>query len=562
MPTKSVVDIDVNDGSFNRFNELFNKYQASLAATPGKWKETNKEASVLVEQFERLGAALLAQGQIERENAEADKDRVNRLKHTETMWTSINKSSGSVAKNVLDIGAGLLKWGALLGGLDIGGSLFGFDRLAHDSADRRRSSKGLGLTVGEQSSFQTNFGRFVDPDSYLGNINEAVSDVSKQGVLRGIGVNPNQDTAKVALDTLKAVSALAKSVPQNMLGAQLLSGRGLNQLFSLEDLNRLRRTSSSEIDSQYAHYRTDVGALGQSDKTGEGYTNFINQLSRAGKQIETIFTNKLVTLAPALEHLSKSVVDAFARLAKSPIIDEGIAALSRWIDGFSGSIGSPAFLDKLGQFTDDMGFLAQTLHEMAHPIDSGAAYINYWAKQGVSWLEGKLHPEEAKQKEALQNYLYSQDIHNGFPAGFLEMFATVESSLNSSAINKDRRGNVYQGLFQSSAATDKDYGITNPFDPVNQTEGISKKLLHLIDKYRGDLDSIIAAYNSGEKTVDDLKRNAAKNGGNWMSGLPGETQDYFKKAHLQHGLTIRVENAPGANINTSMAVQSQPTGWN
>jgi hypothetical protein len=47
-----------------------------------------------------------------------------------------------------------------------------------------------------------------------------------------------------------------------------------------------------------------------------------------------------------------------------------------------------------------------------------------------------------------------------------------------------------------------------------------------------------------------------------MSGLPGETQDYFKKAHLQHGLTIRVENAPGANINTSMAAQSQPTGWN
>ena len=244
MPTKSVVDVQVNDASFNRFQELFTKYQASLAATPGKWKEANKEASVLVEQFERLGATLLAQGQIERENAEADKDRVNRLKHTETLWTSINKSSQSVAKNVLDIGAGLLKWGALLGGGLAFGSLFGIDRIGSSAADQRRSSKGLGLSIGEQSAFQTDFGRLVDPNAYLGNINNAVSDVSKQGVLRGIGVNPNQSTSDVATDTLKAVYNLVHATPQGMLGAQLLSGRGLSQLFSLEDLNRLKLPDS------------------------------------------------------------------------------------------------------------------------------------------------------------------------------------------------------------------------------------------------------------------------------------------------------------------------------
>ena len=558
MPTRSVVDIDVQDASFQRFNELFNKYQASLAATPGKWKETNKEASVLVEQFERLGAALLAQGQIERENAEADKDRVNRLKHTETMWTSINKSSGSVAKNVLDIGAGLLKWGAILGGLSIGG-LFGFEKLAHDSADRRRSSKGLGLTVGEQSSFQTNFGRFVDPDSYLGNINEAVSDVSKQGVLRGIGVNPNQDTAKVALDTLKAVSALAKAVPQNMLGAQLLSGRGLNQLFTLENLNRLRRTSSGELDSQYAHYRTDVGALGQSDKTGEAYTNFINQLSRAGKQIETIFTNKLVTLAPSLEHLSKSVVAAFKRLADSPIIDDGIAALDRWIEGFSGSIGSPAFLDKLGQFADDMGGVMDLIHGMAHPIDDAKPWVKYWGGQAASWWEDFAHPEEKKQRQerslALQAYLSKTGISHGLPAGLLELIAGIESGGDPNATSPKGA----QGLFQLMPETAKQYGASNAYDPVQATTAAVGLIKHLLVKYHGDLQSVFAAYNDGEGNVDSLKKQYKDA---WTSHLPKETRGYLDKAGFGPGLTIRVENTPGANINTSMAAQSQPTGWN
>ena len=145
MPVKSIIDVEVNTAAFSRFQELFGKYQEQLAKTPSVWAKANAEQADGLSHFEKMSALLMANAQLQRENDEADEHRLKRLTTSEKLWTSISRSSGNIAKSVLDIGSGILRWGGLLAGVATGAGLFGIDRLAQHTADQRRSSLGLGV---------------------------------------------------------------------------------------------------------------------------------------------------------------------------------------------------------------------------------------------------------------------------------------------------------------------------------------------------------------------------------------------------------------------------------
>src|SRR6185437_13721239 len=122
-----------------------------------------------------------------------------------------------VAGNIFEATKALAKWTGLLsavGGLLGAGGLFGIDRMAAKAAGQRRSAMGLGLSTGEQSAFQIDLQRLVDPDAFLGNLAEMEGDVSAQSpayALMGHGLTG--DTMKDAVDFLKAERELARRTP-------------------------------------------------------------------------------------------------------------------------------------------------------------------------------------------------------------------------------------------------------------------------------------------------------------------------------------------------------------
>jgi hypothetical protein len=101
---------------------------------------------------------------------------------------------------------------------------------------------------------------------------------------------------------------------------------------------------------------------------------------------------------------------------------------------------------------------------------------------------------------------------------------TAESAWNPNAIS--RKG--AQGLMQLMPATANDLGVKDPFDPKQNIEGGVKHLRGLLEKYDGDLDRTLAAYNAGGGTVDRV------------GGVPNyrETRNYVQKiqdAYFQSG---------------------------
>ncbi len=58
------------------------------------------------------------------------------------------------------------------------------------------------------------------------------------------------------------------------------------------------------------------------------------------------------------------------------------------------------------------------------------------------------------------------------------------------------------GLMQLMPATADDLGIHDPFDPQENVEGGARLLRRLMDRYAGDLNRVLGAYNAGPARVD------------------------------------------------------------
>ena len=104
--------------------------------------------------------------------------------------------------------------------------------------------------------------------------------------------------------------------------------------------------------------------------------------------------------------------------------------------------------------------------------------------------------------ESLRTLVDSISVNHGVDPALVRAVIKTESNFNRWAIS--RKG--ARGLMQLIPETGRRYGVQDFFDPQQNVEGGVQYLKFLLEKFNGNLDLSLAAYNAGENLVERLGR--------------------------------------------------------
>ena len=516
--TKPLLKIPVDDTKFNSFLEKFEKYQEQLAKTPSAWAQVSKENAAVSKQFERMAAALMAQNELAHEAAQNENKRQQHLKRSAGYWEQISHYSNVAASNALKISTSLLKWGSLIGAGLLGGSLFGLEKLGEATSRERQSAIGLGLTIGQQKSFETYFSRFVNPSAFLGAVNTAVTDVTQQGPLATLGVNPKGTTEQVALATIQALHDLAVRTPVERLGTAI-TGYNIGSLIDEEGLRRLKDDETYQ--GIFARYQKGATAFNIDKDTAAKWTEFNTNLNAAGEKIFKVFVNGLGPLTEPINQLSDSLVNLLNdALKEDGPVTHGINRIKGWITDFDEALKDDSFGTNFDKFLKDIDELetkfADWVDKLNHPGSAlfHAVASDFKGSMGLHWeglkALGSLVGDAADDligSHSRHELMAKADAEYGLPPGATEALFGNESSFGRRTIN---------GEVNPFGLTQDDRKGVDVSDFDQSLARAAKVLSRHIQHFGGDVAAGFLAYNEGEAGA----RATMKNNPDWRNTVP------------------------------------------
>jgi len=130
-------------------------------------------------------------------------------------------------------------------------------------------------------------------------------------------------------------------------------------------------------------------------------------------------------------------------------------------------------------------------------------------------MSPEMSTAEKANREKIEQMIREVSARYRVDPALVRAVMQTESNWNSSTVS--RRGAL--GLMQLVPGTAQQLGVNNALDPKQNLDGGVRYLHTLLERYNGDLDKALAAYNAGPGAVDRA------------GGIPRyrETRDYVQK---------------------------------
>ena len=173
-----------------------------------------------------------------------------------------------------------------------------------------------------------------------------------------------------------------------------------------------------------------------------------------------------------------------------------------------------------------------TTHFTNAPTDPRYRRMGITSGTAAGWL--RLPPSAPADKASYVNEINEAAQRYGVPVKLVSAVIRAESGFNARAVSRSGA----QGLMQLMPTTASILGVRNSFDPRENINGGVRHLRGLIDRYPHSLPLAIAAYNAGERAV------------NQYGGIPPypETQDYVTKVLNFYGGSVGGGTTPATRV--------------
>jgi soluble lytic murein transglycosylase-like protein len=146
---------------------------------------------------------------------------------------------------------------------------------------------------------------------------------------------------------------------------------------------------------------------------------------------------------------------------------------------------------------------------------------------------------------SLKNLVETISLNHGVDPALVRAVIKTESNFNRWAVsNKGARG-----LMQLIPETGSRYGVRDFFDPQQNVEGGVQYLKFLLEKFNGNLDLSLAAYNAGENLVERLGH---------IPPIP-ETTNYVRRVRANYVKKTAPVIAPVPTVKTTEVRASAPS---
>lgn len=365
---------------------------------------------------------------------------------------------------------------------------------------------------------------------------------SLEGIAKSIRNNPGilaliksfgipvegRDMSDVMRDTVKVLSSMPHYV-----GAQFAAMFGMDEQTFLQ-----MKENMAELDAAVEKRRqmgSDMGV--DADAAALASKEFLNSWREIVAQVglfRDVLAIALLPLTKELGSVTKEVLKDW-----SQIIREASGAgttgqnsfMSRLRDGFRSMLGMGPLEGGVQLNKEGAARSSRIGGGSVTPLSSGGA-SGTWDAPGGS-AAAKLAALEAKY---------------GLPAGLLGRVWKAESNQGDPRFMLSSAG--AKGHFGFMDATAAQYGVKDPNDFDQSSEGSAKYFADLLKKYGGDARMAAAAYNWGPGNLD-------RNG---LGRAPAETRGYMDKvggATIQQETNITVQGAESPAETARLVAQNQ-----
>lgn len=547
MAAKAIVDIAVNDDSFNSFLDKFNGYKKAVDELPEAWRLSSRGIGDSAKETEKMrhsmdavtkaftdGVASISalNGGLDQLNQSLDKagktqsDLNKKTSGASNFLSKASKDAKSLAGHLKDATTSLLSWGSIVGvftGLAGAGGLWGMNRLAGSAAAQRFTSMGLGTTAGGLNSAAVNFQSALgNPVGTLGAIRDAQADLGKRWTFNAMGVDANQDPTRLLPQMIKSARDIFVKNGSTQQGAEAY---GLTNYFTLDDLNRFKKMSDAEIDAMAKQAAVDTQKLQVSDRQLKQWQDFNIQLDRSKVSISNTFIRGLAPLTPELTKLSDAFSGAIDTVLKSPELGKWIDSLAGGIQKFGNYLASPSFKSDVDAFMSAVEKLGKVIMSVigwitgdsssASSLQANFSFLNnnvktdvsgtHYVKGGLSdpntpagskWLARQLYALTGTAPTEYDQYFEEAAKKYGVDSKMLKAITGAESSWDQNA----KSGAGALGLMQ---VMPKNFlPGENPFDPRDNIMAgarVYSDALKWESKNGGGLDEVLRYYNGGRR---------------------------------------------------------------